>query len=470
MNKKKELAKNTAVISIGKICTQLITFLLLPLYTSVLSTKEYGIVDLIATLVTLLVPVITLQIEQGIFRELIEVRGNDKEIKSIISSGINCTLLQIIVFIIVFSFFSIFINNEYKYLLAINVIAYIISSIFLQIARGIGDNGKYAFGSFLCALSTIAFNILFLVVFKFGVYGMLYGTILGYVVCAIYLFISIKIYKYYDFKESKNDIIKKMLKYTIPLVPNAISWWVFNASDRLIVSTILGLSFTGLLSAALKFSNVVTAAYNVFHISWVESISLHIKDNDISDFFNSTFNLILSFFASIIVGIIGFMPFVFPLLINVKFAFSYSLIPIALIAAIFHIIVSLETAVYYGYKNSKSIANTAVISAAINVFVHLILIWLLGLYASVISTLVAYFVMSIYRTKDINRKYFKISFETKKVVFTFITLAFILAFYYINNLYLNIASVVITTIYLYIINRKTIKLLIKILKKKVENE
>lgn len=465
MNKKKELAKNTIIISIGKICTQLITFLLLPLYTSVLSTKEYGIVDLIATLVTLLVPIITLQLEQGLFRELIEVREDKEKTSKILSSGINCMLLQIVIFLLVFTVVSFFIKNEYKYLLAIDVVVYIISSIFLQVARGIGSNDKYAFGSFLCAFSTIAFNILFLVVFKFGVYGMLYGTILGYVFCACYLFLSIKIYKYYSFRKAENNVIKKILKYTIPLVPNAISWWVFNASDRLIVSTILGLSFTGLLSAALKFSNIVTAAYNVFHISWVESISLHIKDKDISEFFNSTFNVILSFFVSIIIGIIGFMPFAFPILINNKFAFSYNLIPIAMIAAIFHIIVSLETAVYYGYKDSKSIANTAVVSAIINVIVHLVLIKIIGLYAAVTSTFVAYFIMSMYRTRDVGKKYFKICFDRKKVILTFFTMLVIVILYYINNIYLNIISCFITIVYIVLMNKKTFKSLLKILKK-----
>lgn len=37
-----ELAKNTAVIAVGKIATQLVSFLLLPLYTAVLSTEDYG--------------------------------------------------------------------------------------------------------------------------------------------------------------------------------------------------------------------------------------------------------------------------------------------------------------------------------------------------------------------------------------------------------------------------------------------
>ena len=51
MNKKKQLAKNTIIIFFGKVCTQLISFFLLPLYTAYLATSEYGLVDLIQTLI-----------------------------------------------------------------------------------------------------------------------------------------------------------------------------------------------------------------------------------------------------------------------------------------------------------------------------------------------------------------------------------------------------------------------------------
>ena len=73
MNKKKQLAKNTIIIFIGKVCTQLISFFLLPLYTGYLKTSEYGIVDLITTYITLLVPIITLELEMSIFRYLVEI-------------------------------------------------------------------------------------------------------------------------------------------------------------------------------------------------------------------------------------------------------------------------------------------------------------------------------------------------------------------------------------------------------------
>ena len=78
MNKNKELVKNTAIISIGKICTQFLSFLLLPLYTSLLTTKDYGTVDLITTYQQLLGYIVFFQIEQAVFRFLIDVR-NDKD-------------------------------------------------------------------------------------------------------------------------------------------------------------------------------------------------------------------------------------------------------------------------------------------------------------------------------------------------------------------------------------------------------
>ena len=49
MSRSKELVKNTAILTIGKMCTQFVSFLLLPLYTALLSTEEYGIVDLFTT-------------------------------------------------------------------------------------------------------------------------------------------------------------------------------------------------------------------------------------------------------------------------------------------------------------------------------------------------------------------------------------------------------------------------------------
>ena len=108
---KKKLLVNTVIISIGKICTQLITFLLLPLYTNLLSTEEYGIADLVTVFIMLVVPIVTLQIEQGVYRELIEVRENDSEKSKIISNTFITTFLQIVLYTIIFLVVSLNISR-----------------------------------------------------------------------------------------------------------------------------------------------------------------------------------------------------------------------------------------------------------------------------------------------------------------------------------------------------------------------
>ena len=62
----KEFAKNTAILTFGKICTQSISFLLLPLYTAILEPADYGAVDLIVTYNTLLLTLVALQFDQGL--------------------------------------------------------------------------------------------------------------------------------------------------------------------------------------------------------------------------------------------------------------------------------------------------------------------------------------------------------------------------------------------------------------------
>ena len=346
MNREKLLIKNTAIVSLGKICTQLITFFLLPLYTAVLSTEEYGVVDLLNTLVGLFLPIVTLQIEQGVFRYLLDCRDNEKEQKTIISSTVFFLIIQSIIYLVCFLIVSQWIHNDYKYFLAINLIANIFSAVLLQISRGLGDNTSYAIGSFLSGAITVILNVIFIVVFKMGAYGMLTATLLGNLICALYIIIRKKIYKSISIKANNTTVLKKILKYSIHLVPNMISWWVVNASDRTIISSVLGIEKNGIFSAGSKFSVVVTTLYSVFNLTWTESASLNIEAEDKDKFFSKMFDFNLRFFGSLCLGIIAFLPFVFGLLINEKFGEAYYQIPILLIGAIFNVIVSFLGSIY----------------------------------------------------------------------------------------------------------------------------
>lgn len=461
MDKTKELTRKTFIISIGKICTSFVTFLLLPLYTNILSTEEYGIVDLVNTLIGLIVPIASLQIEQAVLRNLISSKDDKEKQNSIISTAFFELTFQILMFVILSLIIFPYVGNNYKYLLLTNLIAYIYFSFSLQVARGLGQTQKYSLGSFLSAFFTIVFNIVFIAVFKLGATGMLLGNLCGYLCSLSYMFISLRVYKYINVKKFSKSLLKKLLRYSVPLVPNSLSWWVFTASDRIIVSSYLGVSENGIMSACLKFSTIIITLYNIFDTSWIESVSAHIDDSDFNDFYNSVFKRVFNFFACLCLLLICAMPFVFPIMINTKFSSGYGLIPISILATLFNTIQGMTAVVYAAKNNTKSIAKTSVTAAIVNIVIHLSLIKFIGLYAAVISTFASYFTLAIYRYYDVNKKYVKIKMDLKMLITVIIL--FILAFicYYINNVYIILGMIVLSIVYTLYSNKTVFKLIYK---------
>ena len=465
MSRNRDLAKNTLIIFIGTICTKLISFLLLPLYTGLLTTTEYGTVDLLNTLISLVAPIIGLQISQGLFRYLIDNRSNEKEKKELISTNIVFISTNVLIYLVLFIFISPFIHNKYKYFLATNLIASVFCDLFLQISRGLGNNKEYSIAGIITATTTIICNIIFLVLLKFKVEGMLLSYLIGYIIGVIYILVKLKIYKYISIYNCKKTVLKKVLKYSLPLVPNQLSWWVFGVSDRVIVSIILGLSYTGLLSVSYKFSNAYIILYNAFNMSWTESMALHIKDDDVEDYFNKTFNMIFNFFLSLGILIITFMPIIFKVLVNVRYRDASLLIPIAMLATICQVVVGLISVIYVSKNDTKAIANTSIFAALVNVITHLLLIKIIGLYAAVVSTFISYFVFAIYRTYDVSKKYIKVKFEKKFLFLSLCFLALVLFVYYDGNNVLKISFMILSLIYAFFANRYSFKSIINMIKK-----
>ena len=445
--REKSLVKNTIMVAIGKICTQFISFFLLPLYTALLSAEDYGIVDLLNTYISLLIPIFFLQTDQAVFRFLIDVREDENGKKKIITTTIANTIIQIFVYLICFIFISTFVKNEYKYFLMTNVIASMFSNLMLQISRGLGDNKSFSIGSFITGASNIVLNVIFIVPLKMGAYGMLISNLLANILCVFYIFIKKKLYKYISIKEYSKETRKKMYKYSIPLIPNQLSWWIVSTSDRLIISYLLSVAQNGVYAVANKFSSMCITVFNIFNLTWTESASMHIKDKDSSEFFSGIINKSLKLFISLSLGVIACMPFVFKIFITgEEYESAYFQIPILMLSAIFSITVSLFGSIYVALKKSNEIAKTSIIAGIINIIVHLMLIKFIGLYAASISTLIAYLAMSVYRYFDV-QKYVKIKIEKKLIYSSLICAILIIVLYYINNKILCIFGLVIIVIF-----------------------
>lgn len=468
MNKNKELAKNTLIITIGKICTQFISFFLLPLYTAYLETGDLGTVDLLNTYISLLVPIVTLQLENAVFRFLIDVRDDEKAKTTIITNVFKYIIIHIFIYSIIYLIIVNYINVAYKYYLLSNVIICILSSVMLQIARGLGDNKTYSEGSVISGALAVILNVILIAVFKFGAYGILISNLIANIVCFLFILIKLKIYKYINFKNNEDKtIMKKMYKYSMPMIPNSISWWIVSASDRTIISSMISVSANGIYSVANKFSGIFITVYNLFNLSWTESASIHIDDEDRDEFFTNTINNMFKLFSSICIGIIACLPIVFSYLVKGDYMEAYSYIPILMVATLFNVVVGLYSVIYIAKKETKEVAKTSVMAAIINIVINLLLVKKIGLYAAAISTALAYFIMMIFRYFDV-KKYMNIKMKIGNMVSVFIMLTITIVSYYLNIKIVSLLVLCIAIIYAILINKSFIIEFFKIVKRKLK--
>ncbi len=456
MNKKKQLAKNTIIIFFGRVCTQLISFFLLPLYTSYLATKEYGTVDLIQTYVTLLVPIITLELEMSIFRFLIDSRKSEKETNKLISNNFFILGISLSIFSILYIIVSSIVTIPYRWLILVDIIVCVLSGNFLQVARGFGKTLDYAISCILTGLTTVISNIILICFVHMQAEGMIISMALANFMCSLYLFIRLKLYSKINFKIVDFKQIKEMYKYSLPLIPNGISWWIVNVSDRSIISIVLGASANGLYAISNKFPTIISSLTGVFNLSWSESAALHINSSDRDEFFSDITNTVLRLFMALGVGMLACMPFVFPILIDVKYNDAYNYIPFLVLGTVFNVAICLYSQVYLAKKLSKQVASTAIVGAIINILINVIFIKQIGLYAAAISTMISYFVMMIYRHFDL-KKYVNIKIEKKLIIESIIIYTFTLLIYYQKSIILHVICLLIVCIYAFITNKDFLK-------------
>lgn len=465
-DRSKELAKNTFIITLGRVSTQFISFLLLPLYTTLLSNEQYGTVDLITTLVQLLIPVVSIMIDQGVFRYLLNCE-TETEKKKTISSAFFLLTATCVIACVVYCIISIFVPNQYKHWLLLILIATTFSNLFLQAARGLKHTRDYALGSFVCSASTIILNVLCIAFLRMGAVGMLAATFAGNAICCMFLFFKLKIARYISVSAIDRNIAKDELKYSSPLVPNQLSLWVMNSSDRLIVTFFLGAAANGILAVSHKFPAIYMTFFNIFQLAWHETGAIHYYDQDRDQFFTDSLKRTLSIFSTLCMGIIIALPIVFNWFVNKAFDEAYYNIPIYLVAFLFNVIIGLLGVVYVATKKTTEIAKTTMAAAVINIIVHLTLIKFIGLFAASISTLVGYGVTMIYRIID-TKKYLKIKYDIKQFVGTGSAILFCMFLYYLNNRIISVIFIPFFIICAYLFNYETVGDFMRVISGKIE--
>lgn len=466
MSKKTELLINTAIILLAKICTQLISFLMLPLYTSILSAEDYGLVDLITTYSALAIPLVGFQLEMGAFRYLVDSRKSENNKTIIITNTVITIFASLFFFSVAYILSANIINIPHQWPILTSIIATLLSNYFLQVARGLGDNVGYSIGSIITGVSTIAINLLLLLVLHMSIDGILIATTLANLICILFLTVRERIPKYIKLKTYSKKEVATLLKYSAPLVPNSLIWWVINVSDRTIISIFLNMAANGIYAVSNKFSNVISQVYGVFNLSWTESASLHINDDDRDEFFSNTFNTTIKIFACMSLLILAFMPLIFNVMVGEDYNEAYLYVPILVIGMLFNIAVSFMGAIYIAKKKTKEVAVTSLLSGILNIVINVVLIKTIGIWAAALSTLLAFAIMAIYRYCDV-QKYVKLKLDKKLALKLIVLISICLLLYYSGGTITMVINIIVITLASIYVNRGSIKVGIKAVKVKM---
>lgn len=465
MSKSKEYVKNTLILLMGKFATQFMSFLLLPLYTNYLDASDYGTIDLIHTYITFFVPVLTLRMDSVAFRFLVDCRKDSEKIKTYITNILTTTFVSIVVVSVVAVILSFFLDVPYFFFIFLNLIVLMASGVIIQILRGLGKTTLYAIASIITGSITLISNIILVVGLGYGAESILISSTIANLVCILFVFFSARLDKKLSPLLINKTITKQFLKYSIPLIPHSLSWWIINASDRTIINIFLGASFNGIYTVSCKMSNIIHSVFSIFGMSWQESASLHIDDPDRDKFFTKMINQLLMLFASAALVVLAILPLFYNIIIGEKYWSAYDYIPILLYANVWSVLTGLVGGIYVAKKRTKEIANTTIVSAIINIIIDLALINFIGLHAATISTLVSCMVMALYRTHD-SKKYVNYKIDKLGLVIYSAIFAGSYALYMLNNPILNAVNLAVVAAYVFLINRKNMKSILMMLKVK----
>lgn len=458
MSHKSQLIKNTMIIAIGKISTQIISYILLPLFTSKMAVNEYGIYDFICTVSIFLCPIITLLMEESMFRFLIDAR-DEKEKKQVISQTIIYTVLGIIAFIpiaiIVLKYFS-----DYSYSLIIVFIIFVISNIAIglsnALARGLSKIKLYSLSNFILGLTTILLTFIMLL-WKPNAESLLWANTIANLGTAFFIFIKLKLGKYIG--KTNKTLMKKMVRYSIPLVPNSISWSIINMSDRLFLTSLVNAEANGIYAMASRFPNIINVVYSYFYTAWKETAAKIVKEKNKTDYYSSIYLDMKKIMFAVTICLIAVMPFAFPIFIKDNYAEAYVYIPIIMIATYYSCISSFYGGIFGAFKKTRIMGTTTIIAATINLVVDLALIKYIGIYAACLSTLLADIIVYYYRKIKL-KKYVRLNEINPfgpALVLTLICLAYYTKYMpFISDLWywlLNILALLIAVLYSFFMNK-----------------
>lgn len=439
-NRYKRLAKNSFWTLFGNAGSKLLAFLLLPLYTRWLGTAGFGESDLITTYSSFFVCVMTMCVADAIF--VFTKNQTDIEKKSYFSTslvfitailGVWAAIWYVLEFLFVINDVrnSFADNLWYIYFIVVTTFAQTFTQQFILSIEKIK---LYSLTGIVYTIVTFVFSYLLIPIL--GVRGYILSMIIANLFTSCYSFFFSKSYRYLS-SQIEWHRVSNILKYSIPLIPNAIMWWLVSALNRPVMEHHLTYADIGIFAVANRFPGVITMVFAVFSSAWNISVFEEYGKEGYEDFYIKTFRTLFFSISLVASFVLVFSQQIILVFAAPEFSDAWMYMLVLIIGAVFSCMSAFFGTNFGVVKKSKYFFYSSVWGAGTAIVFNFLLIPLFGLWGTSISVLLSFVVMMI------TRYIYSLKFVSVSLVAPIFRNILLLAFiallsFYVSNVMLKI--------------------------------
>lgn len=414
MNKYSKLMKNSSIFAIANMGSSLVSFILVRFYTELLSAEEYGTIDFLTTVSSMLIPFLTLAIVEAVLRFGID--SEDK--KSVLSSGLLVTLVgNLFAFLIGPLVINKTTYSNYAYWICCLILVTSLNSIAAQFVRGIGKVRTFAVCGVLKTFVLVSCNIFLLAGLKMKVEGYLLSMIVSETASFLFFFIRIKLWRYISIKVNYT-ILREMIIYSLPLMPSSLAWWVMNASDKYMLIAFIGIQANGIYAVAHKMPTLINLCNSLFFQAWQLSAVEESESESKQTFYSNVFNTLSMVLFIVCSGLLLVMKPLMQLLVASSYGEAWRYTPFLVLSMVFSAFSSFLGTNYTVTKRTGGALKTTIIGAVINIVLNAVLINVWGISGAAFATMISFLTMWIVRAID-TREFIEIQYQYKKIILVF---------------------------------------------------
>lgn len=419
------------LFAVNAVSTRLISFFLVPIYTYYMSAGEYGITDMSLTVISLVTPIVTLSAGEAVLRFVIGDRNHDAEYTAI---ALGIVLLSIPVVAVLtpvldLGFFGGL--GEYKGWFVLAYASSGLMNICGEIVRGLNKVKLIPVCASISSLITLASAALLIGSASMGVAGYFVSVSFGPLIAsALYLsFGGIARKAIEGMRRIATDpsstlpsLFHEMLRYSFPLIPNAVFWWLSSGINRFFITGMIGITASGLFAAASKIPGLINTAYSIFQSAWQLSAFQESRDKSLESFFSTVFTVVQAGMTILCASLSFLAPWLSSLLLQGETYDAWPMVPTLLLANLLNVMSTFYGTVYTTTMHTSYIMRTTMCGATTCVVLTPILIPILGTYGACVASVIAQTVVLMLRAID-SRKHIQFDAGWRFLIPTMVMLA-----------------------------------------------